>query len=112
MTTSEITAQCTFTNGQQMVYNVDSTDGSTEQELLELISGSGIGTASQGLVLSSMQIQCENQVEYVVLLDELGQIQFSTGGCDAESIPPATQTVPGGRAIMLNYALKCITSAS
>ena len=110
MTNSQATALITFNNGSQQVYNLDATDG-TEGAMTELISGSEIGTAAQGLAAVNVQIQCENQCEYVTLLDELGTIQWSLGGCDGESLQPGLSSVPAV-VIGLNYSLKVLTAAS
>lgn len=110
MTVSEATAQVYFSNGQSQIYALDATDG-TQGELLELISGSGIGTAAQGLTISGITISGENQIEYVVLLDELGTMQMSAGGCRLESQQPQFSLVPQ-RTIGLNWALKVLTAAT
>ena len=111
MTNSEATAQVTFSHGSQQVYNFRCTDG-TEGELLEILSGSGLGTAALGLTVVGMQLQCENEFEYLSIKDELGVIIYSTGGSGSETFQSSNQTVPGGRAIKLNYTLNVLTAAS
>lgn len=111
MTNSEATAQVYFSNGSSQLYNLDATDG-TEGELLELVSGSGIGTAAQGMTVIGVTVSGENQIEYIVLLDELGTMQFSSGGTQPEagSQPMFSQIPP--RTIGLNWALKVLTAAA
>jgi len=111
MTNSETTAQVYFSNGSSQIYNLDATDA-TEGELLELVSGAGIGTAAQSLTVVGLTVSCENQVEYIVLLDELGTMQFSSGGCRPEAgSQPHFSPIPS-RTIGLNWALKVLTAAS
>jgi hypothetical protein len=92
------------------VYTLDATDG-TEGALLELISGGEIGTAAQNLVPTQIQVFGENQIEYVTLLDELAVMQWSTGGCNSESVQAGPQDIPP-RTIGLNWSLKVLTAAT
>lgn len=110
MTTSQATVEVHFSNGQSQLYTLDATDG-TEGALTELISGNEIGSAAQGLSPVSVMVQCENQVEYVTLLNEVAVMMWSVGGCDGESLQPQTSQVPPV-AIGLNYSLKVLTAAT
>ena len=111
MTNTEMTVMIYFSNGSSQVYNLDATDG-TEGALLEIVSGGEIGTAAQGLTPVSIVATCENQCEYVSLVDNLGVVQWSTGGCRPEAGQQAeVQAVPP-RVIGLNWSLKCLTAAS
>lgn len=110
MTTSQATVNVNFSNGSSQIYALDATDG-TEGELLELISGNGIGSAAQGLTVVGLQAFCENQLEYVVLIDEVGVQQYSGGGCNSEAVQSEMQMVPN-RTIGLNWTLKVLTAAS
>lgn len=100
----------TFANAASQVYTLDATDG-TEGALLELISGGEIGTAAQNLVPTQIQVFGENQIEYVTLLDELSVMQWSTGGCNSESVQAGAQDIPP-RTIGLNWSLKVLTAAT
>ena len=92
------------------MYILDATDGS-EGAVLELVSGGEIGTAAQNMTPISIQAFCENQLEYVTLLDELSVMQWTTGGCNSEVVQAGHQTVPP-RQIGLNWSLKVLTAAS
>ena len=111
MTNSEATAQVYFSNGSSQVYNVDATDG-TATELLELVSGAGIGTAANTLTVIGLTVSSENQVEYIELLNELGVVVLSSGGCrPVAGSQPQFSLVPP-RTIGPNWALKVLTAAS
>jgi len=110
MSLSNATVNVTFADGTSQVYTLDSTDG-TEGSLLELISGGEIGTAAQNMVPIAIQVVGENQIEYVTLLDELSVMQWTTGGCNSESIQAGQQDVPP-RKVGLNWSLKVLTAAS
>ena len=110
MTNSQTTAQIYFTNGTSQIYTLDATDG-TEGELLELISGSGIGTAAQGLSVDGLSVSCENQVEYLSIEDNLGTVIFSTGGCAGESQQAVAYSIPP-RTIGLNFSINVLTAAT
>jgi len=109
MSVSQVTINVGFSNGTSQVYTLDATDG-TEGAVLELISGGEIGTAAQNMVPTSIQAFCENQLEYVTLLDELAVMQWTTGGCKSEDLPAGAQTLPP-RQIGLNWSLKVLTAA-
>jgi hypothetical protein len=110
MSVSQATIQVYFTDGSSQVYTLDATDGS-EGAVLELISGGEIGTAAQNMVPTCIQAVCENQLEYVTLLDELSVMQWTTGGCNSEAVQGGLQFVPA-RTVGLNWSLKVLTSAS
>jgi hypothetical protein len=111
MTNSQATANVYFSNSTSQVYTLDATDG-TEGALLELVSGSEVGTAAQGLSIVGISVSCENQVEYVSLLDNLGVIIWSVGGCRPEAAQQSAMTALPPRRIGLNWSLKVLTAAS
>jgi len=110
MSVSQATVMVQFSNGSSQVYLLDATDG-TEGALLELVSGGEIGTAAQNMVPVGITATCENQFEYVTLLDELSVMQWTTGGCNSEAVQGMPQEVPP-RTIGLNWSLKVLTAAS
>ena len=111
MTNSEATANVYFSNGTSQVYNLDATDD-TEGALLEIISGSEIGTAGQGLSVVGLSVSGENQIEYVSLVDNLGVIVWSVGGCNNEAGQQAQISTVPARIIGLNWSLKVLTAAA
>jgi len=111
MTTSTATANVQLSNGTSQVYVLDATDG-TEGALLELISGSEIGTAAQGFSITGLSVSGENQIEYVSLVDNLGVIVWSVGGCRPEAAQQAGMSMVPPRTIGLNWSLKVLTNAS
>jgi hypothetical protein len=110
MSVSQATVNVYFSNGTSQVYTLDATDG-TEGALLELVSGGEIGTAAQNMVPVAIQATCENQFEYVTLLDELAVMQWTSGGCNSEAVQGMPQEVPP-RTVGLNWSLKVLTAAS
>jgi len=110
MSLSTATVNVQFSDGTSQVYTLDATDG-TEGALLELISGGEIGTAAQNMTPIGIQVFGENQIEYVTLLDELSVMQWTTGGCNSESVQAGPQDVPP-RSIGLNWSLKVLTAAT
>jgi len=110
MTVSQATCEVHFSDGKSQIYTLDATDG-TEGALLELISGNEIGSAAQGLTVTAVLVNGENQIEYVTLLNEVAVMMFSVGGCASETLQPALSQVPGTK-IGLNYSLKVLTNAS
>jgi hypothetical protein len=111
MTVSQASISVYFSNGMSQAYNLDATDG-TEGAVLELVSGGEIGTAALGMTTVKIIASCENQLEYVSLVDNLGIIRWSTGGCKPEaSQQPKIQQV-SAHTIGLNWSLKVLTNAS
>ena len=55
MTNSQATANVYFSNSTSQVYTLDAIDG-TEGALLELVSGSEVGTAAQGLSIVGISV--------------------------------------------------------
>ena len=110
MSLSMTTIQITFTNGSQQVYQLDVTDGVNGGELLELVSGNGLGTAATGLTPKGLIASCENTLSYWAVVDNLGVYRYTGGGINPESMMPEEQRVPAST-IGLNWQLQAFTLA-
>ena len=101
-------------NGQPYLFNVDATDGTSNQELTNLVSSRSIGdTFSQGAVITHARgAYCENYaISGVRLLDQQGNVAYQFPVIRLEN-QNASGYYPVNVNVALNYQLVVTTSAS
>ena len=101
-------------NGQPYLFNVDATDGSSNVELTNLVSGRSIGdTFSAGAVIQMARgAYCENFAPTGVrLLDQQGNVAYEFPVTRLENQNPGPM-YPVGVNVALNYQLVVTTSAT